>query len=269
MIANVPENLRKHRALRPNPTISALCLLAGALLCYLVSLTGLIAGSPSVQPFYLERGLYERSSAGDLKIFSREFVARRHDGTTSVVETDELDKLPPLRKVATLDGTMIWLLDSAKVKSSYPKLVNGEARAVIERVTKPRPDCGVGVSAGVSAGGYDVVSGQKTVVGTSKLPGNRTLKFWLAPDLTCEMVRFVQSLDDSGIILTEGRLLTLTIGEPDPRLFDLGDTHLEVMPSELRSRQFRTAGLEMSAGERQALVGIDHEYLQRSPASGR
>jgi len=43
-----------------------------------------------VRPFYLERGFYDRGGSGALSMSGRETLGRRSDGTTALVEEDNL-----------------------------------------------------------------------------------------------------------------------------------------------------------------------------------
>jgi hypothetical protein len=60
----------------------------------------------------------------------------------------------------------------------------------------------------------------------------------------------------------EGKLVSFSSGEPDPRLFDLGARYDEVKPSELLRREMKAAGVTW--GPRLAEKGVkeDQRYSE-------
>jgi len=58
-------------------------------------------------------------------------------------------------------------------------------------------------------------------------------------------------------IREEGKLVSFSLSEPDPRLFDLGAGYAEVKPSELLRREMKAAGRALIA---ERAVEEDQKY---------
>jgi hypothetical protein len=72
---------------------------------------------------------------------------------------------------------------------------------------------------------------------------------WWAPALGCVELQWQSANlqpDGSRRIREEGTAVSLTLGEPDERVFDLGASYDEVKPSELRRREMKAAGVPWS-----------------------
>jgi hypothetical protein len=185
----------------------------------------------AARPFYLERAVYENLPSNKLAVFMREVLARRSDGTTAYIEIHQRPAFPPLRKVNMVDGSAVWLLDDLRAKTSWPETSNPPERLNIEIPRlKPLRDCGLQQT----LAGHDSVSGQRTAVGLGNMENGELVKFWLAPALACEVLRFERV--EGTTTIPEGRALEITEGEPDSKLFDLGNAYAEVVPSELIGR---------------------------------
>ena len=227
-------------------------------------------GQVSIQPFHLERGLYQRDGTGKLTVFRREVLARRADGSTAFVEVDAYPpKLISTRKVTMLDGSATWVVDAFQIKTSWSSMVLDEAKTLVSRIRTTRGDCGLQASDIV---GYEMIQGQRVVVALQTFDSVRRLKFWLAPALGCEMMQFSQTAtqaDGTYSIVTEGRLLSFSLGEPDARLFDLGAGYTEVVPSEIKTRRLHAIGSEPDDEDRRTGLGLDRQYrAQRREVKG-
>jgi hypothetical protein len=216
------------------------------------------------QPFYLERGLYEHQVSGALSMFKKEVVARRSDGTTALIEYEGLNKLPggtglpAMRKLTFPDGSEVWLVDQFHLRSSWPKMNSAGAVNVVARVSHPKPNCGMSESAVL---GHDNVAGQQTLRTVIKIDATREVMSWLAPDLACEMLTFQQVTTDGtpAKVLTEGRVLMFSTGEPDPELFTIRGDYEEVVPSQLITRRLGAVGIEMDEDTRRMGSQMDRQ----------
>jgi hypothetical protein len=187
---------------------------------------------------------YERSPAGDL--WEVETQAQRADGATVIVDTLYRPHMPPdaFRQVRLPDGTIVRLVDAVSAKfTCRPKhLEVAPARRTLFSKPAP-PDC---LGASDTLLGQTVLFGQPVdVVETWDLgsAGQR----WVAPALGCKELQWQNATlrpDGSRRIELEGKLVSFTLGEPDPRLFDLGPSYAEVkLPSDLLRREMKAAGV--------------------------
>ena len=88
-------------------------------------------------------------------------------------------------------------------------------------------------------------------------------KEWLAPALGCKEFQWqnatIQS-DGSPRIDLDGKLVSLTLGEPNARLFDLGASYAEIRPSELLRRELKAAGVHWNPELAKEGVQEDERY---------
>jgi len=61
-------------------------------------------------------------------------------------------------------------------------------------------------------------------------------------------------------MISESHCIQLINSEPDSKLFDLGNTYAEIVPSELKTRQFRAIGASIDDNERRIWERLDQEY---------
>jgi hypothetical protein len=200
------------------------------------------------QPFYLEREAYERNQGGALSMYARDVIARSADGRTALVEHSGLDKLPagvqfpPMRKVIMIDGSAVWLLDDLRIKSLWPKMTSSDAKTDLALMANHDPDCGADKSH-IMAREY--LKGHRAVVVVSDVDPARQLKVWVGPEFGCEALENNITMKGDGTVLVESRLVRADLGEPDARLFDLGDGYQDVSMIDLLAGQLRAIGLEM------------------------
>jgi hypothetical protein len=217
------------------------------------------------QPFYLERAFYERDQAGALSMYSRDVFARSNDGRTALVEDEALDKLPPgvklppTRKVTMIDGFSVWLIDSLRLKTSWPKMTSTEARNELALMANHEPDCGFDQAHII---GRESVGGQKTFITVSDVDLVRQSTVWYAPELGCQALQSKTTLKGDGTVLVEGRLIKAFVGEPDARLFDLGDNYRDVSATDLIAGRLQAIGWKMNSEIRRMAASQDRERKQ-------
>jgi hypothetical protein len=188
---------------------------------------------------------YEQNAGGDL--MQAETRAQRSDAATVIVDTMYLPRVPRTIRVIRLpDGTWIRLVDAASAKSTCrPKhLEVAPARETLFSAPKP-PNC---------LGPLDKLLGQTVLFGqpvdvVKTWDRGSAGERWLAPALGCLELQWQNAdlqPDGSRRIRLDGKLVSFTLGEPDPRLFDSGGSYAEVKPSELLRREMKAAGVRWS-----------------------
>jgi hypothetical protein len=223
------------------------------------------------QPFYLERASYERNQSGALSMYGRRITARRTDGTTAIVEYSAVDKFPtgvqfpPTRRVISLDGSAVWLLDASRVRVSWPKMTSGEARAELQLMANRDPDCGANKS---HIAARESLNGHSTVVVVRDLDLVRQVKIWQRPEFGCEALQSQISVKQDGTILADTRLVNAALGEPDALLFDVGEGYQQVSMIDLLEAQLRSVGEPMSEAVRRMGINFERERKQTVPDAG-
>jgi len=215
----------------------------------------------NIRPFYLERGSYHIGTTGQDVMFAHDVVARRGDGATVYITF--LKEGPSLRKVILPDTSSTWLVDSVRAKTTWPA-GSDEASGVIASVTSPQPDCRVGSR----ITGRAMVSGQATLQSTNVVDSARRMVFWVAPELGCETLRY-QEVIGSDTVVNEVRVIKLVLGNPDSRVFELGNGYEEVLPSELIVKQYRAGGRTNLEREFLGRLAMYDRELVRLPRGAR
>lgn len=178
----------------------------------------------------------------------------------------------------------IWILFDP-----YPT-INGFELSVLRQPIKaspgiPRrlPQNGLSTPVAVGSRCEDAHSGGK-LVGEETILGYQTYKFesngnpgvtqrestWLALALDCRSLRYVvERFGDSGQLVSgfEPRALSVTLGEPDPGLFEVPTQYRELTPSQA-SRELRERRLDIPFGSSKAdekllpgMAAMDRKYL--------
>jgi hypothetical protein len=220
------------------------------------------------QPFYLERASYERNQEGALSMYSRQVIARSADGRTALVDYSALDKLPsgvrfpPMRKVIMIDGSSVWLLDDLRIKTPWPKMTSSEARGELALMANHDPDCGADKSHIVAR---EYLKGHSAVAVVSDLDLARQLKTWHSLEFGCQTLENNITLKGDGTVLVESRLVKADLGEPEARLFDLGDGYQEVSMIDLLAGQLQAIGETMSPDVLRMAENFERERKQAVP----
>jgi hypothetical protein len=126
--------------------------------------------------------------------------------------------------------------------------------------------------AGQARVGEDTVAGQEVVVVERELPTGegqpkRKETDWRAPALGCQTLTYKvedQQADGSWWLRTEGRVVSLTLEEPDPKLFDDGADYTEAKPSEVQRKLLEIQGIPVDdATWSQKAEQMDKGYLRK------
>ena len=224
------------------------------------------AHAAEAQAFYLERAEYERNQDGVLSMYNLHVIARSVDGRTAIVDHSALDKVPagvrfpPTRKVIMPDGTAVWLLDDLRLKSSWPKMTSSDARAELELMANHDVSCGKN-----SPIAREYLKGHPVLAAVSDPDETRQFKVWASPEFGCETLESNETLKGDGSVLVEARLVKAELGEPDARLFDLGEKYQEVSMIDLLAAQLRAIGQTMSPDVRRMAANLERERKQTVP----
>jgi hypothetical protein len=194
-----------------------------------------------VTPFVLEMESYsfESNPAGEL--ISKSTIARRSDGATALVTTAlgrvGLEAGETARKITLTDGTIFTLVDSIRAKTTWPRMSREQLAAMKARLVDPPKNC---VFPGETLVGYKTVMNERVAaIRWPPMPKYEHVD-WRAPSLGCQSLgytSYVKESDGNSRPRAEGRPTSLTLGEPDAGLFDLGTNHEELRPSERVRRQ--------------------------------
>lgn len=203
--------------------------------------------STASAPFTLKLKAYYYGRAGAGVLWKVETQAQRADGATVIVDTLYYPHMPPhsFRQVRLADGTLVRFVDAASAKfTCRPQRREGApARATLPGAPTP-PSC-LG-DPGDKLLGRTVLFGQQVdIVKTWDLGSGGEV--WLAPALGCKRLQSQKaSLQPNGSrrVEMEERLVSLRLGEPDARLFDLRPSYAEVkLPSDLLRREMKVEGV--------------------------
>jgi hypothetical protein len=238
--------------------VAALCLLALALSLEL--LTHICPGAylvPSVQaqdegaPFVLKEEIYRYSTNPAGELFQQRIQARRSDGA----EVDENNVGPMnsglmIRNVTYTDGKTVSVIDSLQIKTTrpgFPEKWVGHMQALSRMQAR---GC---VGGNEILMGRDNISGQYVViVGPSPIPSPEgpdglpwQITQWRAPNLGCQTLMYQMDkkrTDGSWQLMTKSKVVSLTVGEPDPQLFSDPSTYTELNTSDFQNRVLQKEG---------------------------
>jgi hypothetical protein len=151
----------------------------------------------------------------------------------------------PLRIISSIDGTGVTVCDSLGMKMTHPVLVGEDFDQFRARILYPPDNC---VRNDLETlVGFREISGERVAVITSRPlpsawdPANtmRTTDS-RAIELACENLGYSieeeSHVDGSQKLMTKAWLVSLTLGDPDPALFQVSPTVREVTRSEFDER---------------------------------
>ena len=203
------------------------------------------AAPAAIVPFTLRTELYnfDDNPEGDSRGVSTE--AQRSDGTK--VSMGPIFGLPGLRageavRVITFpDMRKVALWDSVQMKATWRRL-SPDREAQAKAVTfRPPADC---VFPGETLLGYGSLMSEKVAIVKGHM--RRPTTMWRALELGCVTLSYRISEQQPGgslRLLAEDRPVGLTLGKPDPRLFDEGVQYTEAKPSEAMKRVAHRLGI--------------------------
>jgi hypothetical protein len=198
----------------------------------LVRISG-VRAQTATTPFTLQAELYDRNG----RLYAREVVARLADGTRVVRRSaGPMDRPIWARKITFPDGREVQIHEAVGAKTTFqPAAREKPASAAVPQST---PMC---VGAGEQLIRTDVVLGQNVAVVEIE-NGSALSTRWRALDLGCEELGYTyeeKGQDGAWRVVTQRKPASLTLGEPDAKLFEIPATAVEAKPSEV-SRKYRT-----------------------------
>lgn len=192
----------------------------------------------AVTAFTLRGEIISLAHSPEGEVHRRQTIAVRSDGSRSLTETIlgtvGLRAGEKKRSIRFADGRSLTIFPSMGVKNTWPtrsQTANEQARA--QRLNPPQ-DC---LYPGWTFVQNDTVQGQEVaVVSHSSQELGWKATAWRAPQLGCEMLRYISydsGTDGNFVANTELRTVALQLGEPDPALFDEATTYREAKPTEV------------------------------------
>lgn len=217
-----------------------------------------VSAQVRTQPFYLERAIGAPDASGVHKIFKREIIVRRSDGSTVRASSvgDDVDAGLYVRQITFAAGNVISAYDPIRVKTSWTKESSGglaDVKAVIS--SNPR-DCDVRAPQKLIR--FDKVQGQDVVILQDEEAGKYRVTRWLAPSIGCEDLYYKSEALDGNIakfFTAEGKTIRFVLGEPDAKWFQVGPEFEEVNPSEANKRLLQRLGQRPDPAEAALIEG--------------
>lgn len=172
---------------------------------------------------------------GDRALVATFTHAIRSDGSEVVIERHVDAKsntvTGTLKKLSFADGRMVWLNPDNELKSSFNL---GHVANIRMPRRDPRSGCRLGLDGetpetAVPVFSEDVVGKIAAVKATSQ-HGELNLTQWFSPLHGCEMIKQVVVFEKSGGV-SQQDVLSVSVGEPDPSLFEIPATAIEAKPS--------------------------------------
>lgn len=221
-------------------------------------------------PFVLVSEIYSLDNGPKYaELFSKRMVARQSDGTSVFVSN-----LGPLswgvtsRRVAYMDGRSVTFIDSLGAQTTWPEISKQQLASMKEQMLKPEANC---VGAGETFLGYGRVLSQVTsTVRETPLSGpdsgTTRLTYSRAMGLSCQSLEYTAERklpDHSWKLVTEGRAVSLSLKEPDRRLFEGDSKYLELKPSQMQMRLLKKMGIPEDEKMRKQIESLDEVYSKR------
>jgi hypothetical protein len=210
-----------------------------------------LPAQPSVliQPYYLERTVTFPPQSSDLPgvNVTKEILARRSDGAIANMQTNRLDKSGQYsRDLKFPDGRTLTLYDGVKARVTWPELSDPEIGTLSSKLAKP--DCGSNGRERMLLRHEQMEGVDVAVIQQSS--GSFRITTWEAPSLGCQQlyVKSEQMNSFGGFrVSAETKTTRLLIGEPDPRLFEVGRELVEMKPSEAEQRWWDSMKVDFDA----------------------
>jgi len=116
-----------------------------------------------------------------------------------------------------------------------------------EAITNPPSNC---VSPGGTLVGYDTIQGYRVAIVRAPQIGNGRMTVWRALSLGCATLQTLsEAQQPSGSYTTVGKtkLVSITVGGPDPSLFEVTSSYQAVMPSQALRQEITHLGRPWTA----------------------
>lgn len=220
-------------------------------------------------PFTLQLESYDLSEGSPGLLFSKETVARRSDGAT--VRINSMGGLVGLqsgeaeRHIVFLDGREIAAFDGVSSVIRFPKLSTEAISIQKQKILNPPANC---LFPGQTLVRYEALQGYTTAVVRVGPVGQNEITAWYAPALGCEKLQYrVEGPDDNGSqqTLSETKLVNLSIGEPDPRLFEVPENYASVAPSQAMHKEAARLGVTWTDDMQREADRSDAAYFHHLP----
>ena len=208
-------------------------------------------------PFVAETDVYEFPANPQGTLFLKSVVARRSDGSTAEVGSKAPIWNASVRKITFMNGSTVSVYDFVSAKTSF-QMKSQELAALKNRITNSPVDCvnrrDVQVIDRQALFGQQFIVQQHSVhlkgqtfpgVPAGTLAEESRMTEWLAPQLGCERLGYrfeAKQLDGSYRLITEARLISLEMKEPEPAFFDPAANFEELLPSEIWRRHYQKIG---------------------------
>jgi hypothetical protein len=194
--------------------------------------------------YTITMNLYNTTSGQEVFLHPTVY-ARRADGTKVHLANLGM-KGQPTRQISLMDGHGLVLFDGIHAKVLHtPKQLN-DLKTQAQIATSRNGPCEFSMNGAKKISDETLLGYRVTVVDLQDDPGIRE-RFWLTPELGCATIQYqVERLRKDGAAWDRtlvGRATNIRVGEPDSRLFDLGDKYESVTRDEAEARleRLRTA----------------------------
>jgi TonB family protein len=231
--------------------MALMAALVGFSIVQLLMAASTASAQDKITPFVLDTEVYifELDPLGSLAI--KNTCARRSDGATARVENLGPIKLGVTeRLVKFMDGRSVTVVDAFKMKTTWSTLRPDQVAFLNAQRLRGDSNClwmaGEAMVATDKVAGQDAVAVRKDLSEGGQL--TRRMTDWRAPALGCQTITFKvedQKPDGSWWLSTEGRLVSLKLEEPDPKLFDDGAGYTEATLSEIERKLLEVQGTAM------------------------
>jgi len=189
-----------------------------------------------------------------------ETTAVRSDGSKAIIAPVGPVRLGNFGRTVTFaDGRKLAIIDAIASKASVVQ--SAELTAALKaRLLTPPNNC---TDPGSIYQREDSVLGHSTAVLLLPPSGNVWTTVWLARDLGCtELMARVATKETDGSLKpsVEKTVVSLTLGEPDPRLFDEAAGYVERKPSEMINLYAEKIGVPNNAAIQNEGVRADQGF---------
>lgn len=228
--------------------------------------------SATLKPFYLERETYSFRVG---RVLSRSVLARRSDGATVRLETafgrPGLALNVMSRVVTSSSGRKTVFGDWIKTKTTWPEPTPQAQARRLAILQNPAVNC---AGAEESVVGSEVVLDHRSIMvrsapfdgppKTHDSPPEKLIETaWRMPDFACqEIQKLIEGLRSDGTVerIVLNRPLVLSLGEPDPHLFDDGVSYAEQGPAEFVRRSASHFGFVLDTAAQSAAENEEKRY---------
>lgn len=221
-------------------------------------------------PFTLQLESYDFSEGPGGTLFAKQTIARRSDGATVqvgiVFGSVGLAAGETARHISFPNGQTFTVFDGIASVVRLPQLSMEALTLQKKKLLNPPANC---ILPGETLVGYGTIGGYKVAV--KKIPpiADRVVTAWDAPELGCEALQYrveVREPDGSTKLATETKQVSLNIGEPDSRLFDIPESYANITPSEVMHKEAAHLGIQWTNDLQHEADRRDSVYFGRVPS---